>query len=251
MLSKIANKALHKVLGERVLLWRDMRRRNRIERLRREGLVLTTMDATMSTLRLHGLLPVPTVALEPFGKFGLRKTLDYVGMCESLDFYEYEEAFARHARRLLPSNATVHCSDSIAAIQEGRLPRRDYNFVMSDHPFGEIYGKGYADHYDFFPHLFQYLAPAAVIVLNLFITTNAGKLDARYLSRRREFYGARTDAEALWPSFDAVVGVHTRLLPAGWTLVKALAVPHPLDRTPTGEEVYFLVLAVRATRPAA
>ena len=251
MLSNVANRALHKIFGERVLLWRDIRRRNRVESLRREGLVLTTTDATIATLRLHGLLPSPLVALEPFGKFGLRKTLDYVEMCETLDFYEYEEAFARHARRLLPSNVRVHCADSIAAAQEGRLPRRDYNFVMSDHPFGEIYGKGYCDHYDFFPHLFQYLAPSAVIVLNLFNTKNAGKLDPRYVIRRREFYGARTDAEALCPSFDAVVETHRRLMPSGWSFAKALAIPHPLDRTPGGEEVYFLVLAMRASRPAA
>jgi hypothetical protein len=247
----VVNKVLHKVFGERVLLWRDMRRRARVERLRRDALVLTTTDATMATLRLHGLLPNPIVALEPFGKFGLRKTLDYAHTCASLDFYEYEETFARHARRLLPSNVTVHCTDSIAAMREGRLPRREYNFVMSDHPFGEIYGKDYCEHFDFFPQLFQSLAASAVIVLNLFIAERTGNLDPRYLARRRAFYGARADAECLNPSFDTVVEVHRRLLPAGWTLAKALAIPHPVDRSRPGEEVYFLVLAVRASAATA
>jgi hypothetical protein len=243
----LLHRAAYKLLGERVVAWSDLKVRRRLEPLRRDGLLLSVTDATLATLRLHGLLPSPLVALETFGKFGLRKTLDYIGLCESLDFYEVVPGFARLARHFLPPVARIHCEDTIVAIREGRLPRRDYNFVMIDNGFG-IFGPGYCEHFDLFPHLYGYLAPVAVIVANVLLVHRVVDDDPAVVARRRSFFGASSDAEAMAPPFGLVVDAYRRRLPNSKEIQQAMAVPHPVNPARPDEEVYFLVLVIRSRR---
>jgi hypothetical protein len=241
----ILTRAMYKLFGERVVAWGDLRVRRRLAPLRRDGLALSVTDATLATLRLHGLLPSPLVALETYGKFGLRKTLDYIGLCGSLDFYEFEPGFAREARRYLPPIARIHCEDTIVAVREGRLPRKDYNFVMIDNGFG-IYGPGYCEHFELFPQLYDYLAPFAVIVANILLVHRVVEDDPAYVARRRSFYFASSDAEAMAPPLDLVVEAYRRRLPHSKEIQKAMVIPHPIGPARPNEEVYFLVLVIRS-----
>ena len=241
----ILHRIAYRLFGNRTVAWGDLRVRRRLDPLRREGLVLSVTDAALATLRLYGRLPSPLIALEPFGKFGLRKTMDYVHLCEALDFYEIDPGFAREAWRYLPPVAKIHCEDTIVAVRDGRLPRRDYNFVMIDSGFG-IYGPGYCEHFDLFPGLYDYLAPLAVIVANVLLVHRVIEDDPAYLARRRAFFYADTEADAMAPSFERVVEAYRRRLPPEKELHQAFAVPHPVSPARPNEEVYFIVLVIRA-----
>ena len=243
-MTKLMHRVAHRLFGQQLVEQHDLRLRQRLEPLRREGLILSVTDATLATLRLHGLLPRPLIALDAFGKYGLRKTLDFSSLCESLDFYEFDPGFARAARRHLPPFVKIYCEDSIAAVNEGRLPRRDYNFAMLDNP-GGIYGPGYCEHFDLFPGLYDYLAPMAVVVMNIWRATNVADLDPCYVKRRRAFYEASSDEEAMSPPLYKVVQAYRRLLPVSREIVDALVIPHPIHPSRTYDEVYFLALVVR------
>jgi hypothetical protein len=246
-MKSILYRLMYRLLKQRSMAWRELLARRRVDLLRREGMMLTATDSTVATLRLYGLLPSPLVALDAYGKFGLRKTLDYAELCESLDFYEFDPEIARLASRFLPKLAKVHCADTVAVVREGRLPRRDYSFIMIDNYFG-VYGAGYCDHFDLFPKLFDYLAPLAVIVANVLLVRQATEDYPDYVDRRRAFYHASSDAEAMAPPFELVVEAYRRQLPRSKEIGKAFAIPHPVDPARPHEEVYFLVLVIRSLR---
>lgn len=242
--------AAYKVgLGTRLQVARDVRRRRRIESGRRSGEFLTAMDATLAALRFHGLLPDPLVALEPFGRCGMWKTLDYLPLCRSLDLFDYEPEFARAARRLLPPDTVaVHCEDSVSAVRRRATPRTDYNFVLLDHGCGHVFGDGYCEHYDVLPAVFQVLGSRAVVVANLFRSRRSpGEFDPAYLRRRREFYTCDTDEEALWPGPARLDATYSAAVPSGFRLERLLYVPHP---SVAPDDVCFVVLAVERTTAA-
>jgi len=110
-----------KLLGPRVEIWRERRKRAAIDRLRNRTLVITPIETTIRTLHLKRLLPDPLVALDLFGKAGVMKTLEYLPFVQSAEFYEIHEPFAAAARRILPRDkVTVRAADSVRAVRNAR-----------------------------------------------------------------------------------------------------------------------------------
>lgn len=243
----IVRRIAYKAFGARVPLWEDLRKRRRVERLRADGTLITSVDSVIATLRLRGLLPEqPLIALEPFGRMGLWKTVDYVALCHTVDFYEIEEHFAHNARGVLPSNVTVHCQDSIRAIRSGATPRKDYNFVLVDNGLSTIFGDSYCEHFDMVPAVFDVVSSDAIIVANLF--RSSAPLDAfesEYLRRRSEFFGS---TNPLQPSFDEAIRAYQARLPARLRLREAFTVPHPRHPSIPHDEMHFVVLALGEER---
>jgi hypothetical protein len=166
----------------------------------------TPMDMVILTLKAYNILPKPLIALDLFGGHGLLVTADYVPYCDYFEMWEIIPLYAKFAKRFLPK-AVVNVGDSIKAVKEGKLLRRDYNFIVIDNPQG-IFNEAteYCEYFDLFPEIFNYID-----VKKTFFVTNASldveeyikthpyfsaQLD-KWLKKRKEFYNM--DAKKIYP----------------------------------------------------
>ena len=85
----------------------------------------------MTTLQANRQLPERIVALEVFGFVGTGTSLDYAHLADYLELWEIDPYYARRAQAINP-RAKVMCGDSIEALNQGKVLRRDYNLVVID-----------------------------------------------------------------------------------------------------------------------
>lgn len=244
----------YKLFGPRVMIRREHAARRAIDKLRARTLCITPIDTVMQTLRLKGLMPDKLIALEPFGKCGLMKTLEYVQLCSSLEFYEIDPVFAAEAKRVLPANIVeVRVEDSIKAIRDGTLRRTDYNFVLLDCPlqdFGPPGNPMYCENFDVVPRVFDFVGDRATIVLNALLDgwiTLHHPLTAEHERRRRLFFNVPPTGPIV-PTLDAITRGYLSKVPADmFEVEECFPVPHP-------GPMMFLVLCLKrkarsGTRP--
>jgi hypothetical protein len=239
-LHDLAKRVEYTLLGPRLEIRREKRRRRAIDRLRERTLVITPLEAAIQLLRLKGLLPDPLVALDLFGKAGVMKTLEYAPFADSIEFYEVYGPFAEHARSILPAKTTVRVADSIAAVRNGTTLRTSYSFVLMDNPIGP-FGDGYCENFDLFPAIFDRLADRSVIVCNAVLDDWARALDLdheEHLRRRRAFFDAPPDDPSPANDLAAVAAGYARKVPGDrFAILDLFPVPHPGN-------MMFLVMAL-------
>lgn len=181
-------------------IMKDALKRKLIDYAQKSGRMQTPMTALARTLQVYGALSSQHHALELFGMHGLWHTRDYVSLCASLELYEIDPAYAAYAQRTLP-NTTARVMDSIAAVKEGKLLRNNYDLIVIDNPYGNIYGNDYAEHFDFFPSILRYIKNG-VLVLNFL--HGSAQYSEKHAERRVAFYGK------LRPTVDEAVSVYKR-----------------------------------------
>ena len=116
---------------------------------------------------------------------GLRKTVDYVDLCDSLDLFEINPDFAAEAARVLPS-AAIHLKDSIRALDEETLPRDEYSFILIDNP-PALFG-AYCEHFELFPKIYTKMAEQALMIVNVQLDSWVEEAAPEHLERRKVFY---------------------------------------------------------------
>lgn len=236
----IARRVSYKLLGERLEWWRDRLWRRTIDFGRKKRWFLTPIDSLFRLLELRGGLPKPIVALELFGRHGLWKTVEYADRCSYLEHYEINRAHASFARLALPHDRTVVvCADSIAAVRDGTLQRRDYSFVFAD-SFCHCFGDDYCEYFDLFPGVFRYMGQYCVLVFNVFMDAPApDSADSRHLERRRRFYGLSAPECDTPLTYEVMMAAHRAHVPsAEFDITDMFVVPH------AGATV-FLVMCLR------
>jgi len=165
---------------------RDLVKRRFIDFARRSDRLNTPMDTLIASLRVQHLLPKPFVALELFGMHGLWHTTDYASLCDYLEIYELNETYARFASARF-KQATVVTADSVLAVKSATLRMPKYTFIVVDNPLFGIFGRGYAEHFDFFPEIGNFIEEG-VVVMN-FIHRPMTRCSEGLLLRRTAFYG--------------------------------------------------------------
>jgi hypothetical protein len=173
------------------------------------------------------------VALDPFSGSGLLMSHTYLRVCHHADLWEIEPQKARQAKRL-GANVTVHCGDSIEAVQCGDNRLGDYNFIMLDNNIGGCYGpdRRYCEHFEMIPAIFRYLRKGnrAVVVVNYVPDVDRLAADPRFvpdnleehLRRRQEFF--QTTGRAVRPA-QAAARYAEAAGDSGWTLAHYGIVP--------------------------
>jgi len=165
-------------------------RKERIKRYfidysRKVGRLKTPMDIVLLWLKTSKYLPEKLVAVEPFGMHGLWHTRDYAELCSYNEIFEIEKDYYDFLKKSYPA-FSCRMEDSIKAIQEKRLHRSAYNFIVIDNPYGGLYGDNYCEHFDLFYPALDYLDDKAILVLNIVMDSDF-KREVR--ERRISFYG--------------------------------------------------------------
>ncbi|MBL4716028.1 MAG: hypothetical protein JKX95_05285 [Bacteroidia bacterium] len=115
----------------------------------------------------YGILPEKCIGLDLFAKYGLYQSSDFEEICDYFEMWEIDPEFARYAKKFFPK-AEVQVGDSVDAVLNGKLLRKDYNLVLLDNPYG-LYGNNseYCEHFELFPPLLNYLDDKSVIAINV------------------------------------------------------------------------------------
>jgi hypothetical protein len=175
-------------------LAKDYLKRKIKDALRRSVRFKTPMDMVILSLKAQQMLPAPITALDVFGRHGLLLTMDYADMCDYLELWEISPFYAKYAKKFIPK-AAVKVGDSINAVREGLLSRKDYNFIVIDNWHGML-GSRYCEHFDLFPSIFNYIDKKAVIVINVIYDVRLLRPNSPdepsfddWMTRRNGFYG--------------------------------------------------------------
>lgn len=178
---------------------------------RKLGRLKTPMDITIDTLRSFNSLPKNLNALEVFGMYGLWHTRDYFPLCNQLEIYEWDKTYYTLLKMQYPKSVCVH-ADSVMAINEHKLKRNLYNFIVVDNPIGEKYGNNYFEHFNFFENMIRYTDNNGVIVLN-FILSETHHINSESREARKAFYGKE------FPSInEAIDAYQKKIVTVGRTL---------------------------------
>ncbi len=126
----------------------------------------TAMQTMLQTLSANHMLPKNLIALELFGFIGTNATMDYAHLADYIEMWEIDPFFAKEAQKYIPK-ARVICGDSIKAISNGGLLRKDYNFIVID---PNVFMHNYVSFESFgiFGHALKYVAKDTVIFVNIF-----------------------------------------------------------------------------------
>lgn len=167
-------------------------RKERIKRYfidysRKIGRLKTPMDIVLLWLKTGKYLPEKLIAVEPFGMHGLWHTRDYASLCEYNEIFEIDEDYFNYLKKSYPQFC-CRKEDSIAAIQNKKLNKEKYNFIVIDNPYGGVYGGKYCEHFDFFDDALSYLDDKAILILN--IVLQESDFAPNVAERRKEFYGS-------------------------------------------------------------
>jgi hypothetical protein len=152
----------------------------------------TAMQFVLKTLQANKMLPEKLFALELFGFIGTSVAMDYQHLAEYLELWELNPGYAREAQKNIPM-ANVVCGNSIKAIKEGQLQRKEYNFIVID-PNSNEFDDGSFESFSVFEPALKHLANEAVIVVTIYNNLkNFSKLynseiDPNWISARKAFY---------------------------------------------------------------
>jgi hypothetical protein len=150
----------------------------------------------IKTLRTNKMLPEKLIALDLFGFIGTTTTMDYQHLAEYIEMWEIDPYYAKEAKKNIPK-AHVVCGDSIKAVKEGNLLRKDYNFMVIDANVSSSFNDGSYESFGVFPHALNYLADKAVIFVTIFSNLkeylnlygdNIDKIDKNWIQARKNFY---------------------------------------------------------------
>ena len=122
--------------------------------------------------------------------------MDYAHLTDYLELWELNPVYAKAAKKNIP-NANVVCGDSIQALKEGKLHKKEYNFIVIDPNSMSSFDDGSYESFGVFPHSLNYIANEAVIFVTIysdiekyanFYGTTVAQLDQKWISSRKQFF---------------------------------------------------------------
>lgn len=152
----------------------------------------TAMQFVLKTLQANKMLPEKLIALELFGFIGTSVAMDYQHLAEYLELWELDPHYAKEAQNNIPK-ANVICGNSIKAIKEGQLKKKEYNFIVID-TNSSVFDDGSFESFGVFEPALKYITTEAVIIVTIY--NNLKKfselynceIDQNWLSARQSFY---------------------------------------------------------------
>jgi hypothetical protein len=156
----------------------------------------TALQLVIKTLRSNHYLPKNIIALEVFGFIGTSTALDYADLTDYLEMWELDPYFAKKAQKLNP-RAKVMCGDSMEALAQGKVLRRDYNFIVIDANISSASDSSCYESFGVFENSLNYLANEAIVIVTIYnnleafaanYNTTTDKLDPAWLKARKSFY---------------------------------------------------------------
>lgn len=210
----------------------------------------TALQTVIKTLRSNHLLPEKLIALEVFGFIGTSTSLDYAPFTEYLELWEYDPYYARYAQKINPK-ARVMCGDSINALAEGKVFRKDYNFIVIDPNIASGTESSGYESFTCFENALRYTSDQAVIIVTIYndlrafasyYNTIAEELDPSWITARKAFYGLQNVIDA--PATDYLLAFEKIIQKNGY----AMRYSQFISRN---DSVGFGVFAIRRNQGAA
>lgn len=180
--------------------------------------LFSPLKLNIYTLKDFNYWPEKVVALDAFCQTGLQWTRIFSEETSYLEMWDIDSEATKYAKKEFP-NAKVVCGDSIDAIVNNKLGRKDFNFVLIDSPLPYQFADGSFEHFRFFDSIFNNIANEAVLILD--VVPNMQSMLNRHhwpkdsaeiwAAARRNFYGS-TDGYNVSPS--EMIEVYTRKIKA-------------------------------------
>jgi hypothetical protein len=156
----------------------------------------SAMQLMIKTLKTNKMLPEKIIAVDLFGFIGTTTTMDYAHLTDYLEMWEIDPYYAKEAKRNIP-NAHVVCGDTLNAIKNGLLLRKEYNFIVIDANVSSSFTDGSYESFGIFPHALNYIANEAVIFVTIFsnlkelsklYSGNENNFDPNWVKARKDFF---------------------------------------------------------------
>ncbi len=156
----------------------------------------SAMQLMIKTLKTNKMLPEKIIAIDLFGFIGTTTTMDYAHLTDYIEMWEIDPYYAKEAKRNIP-NAHVVCGDSLNAIKNGLLLRKEYNFIVIDANVSSVFTDGSYESFGIFPHALNYIANEAVIFVTIFsnlkelsklYSGNENNIDPNWVKARKDFF---------------------------------------------------------------
>lgn len=151
---------------------------------------LSPACAILNRIRRRGIDLSQVSAIELFGGTGSKFTREIATCVGGLDAWEIDPIAAHVLQHNIP-HAKVRLVDSV---QELKCAQREYGLVSIDNPMS-VFGSGYCEHFDLFPHAFRLAAPRSVFIVTFipFLNNHAKRrfpylFSPQHLDRRAAFY---------------------------------------------------------------
>jgi hypothetical protein len=134
--------------------------------------------------------------------YGLWHTRDYFPICDYLEIYEWDKTYYKLLKMQYKRSVCIQ-ADTVLTINEHKLQKNSYNFIVVDNPMGDKFGDNYFEHFNFFENLVRYTDKNGVVILN-FILSKTAYINAESLEARNGFYGKE------FPTIDEAISVYRK-----------------------------------------
>ncbi len=166
--------------------------------------LFTALKLNIITIKDYGFWPKKLIALDAFCQTGLQWTRVFSDEAKYLEMWDINAEAIKFAKKEFPK-ANVNCGDSIDAIMNNKLHRKDFNFVLIDSPVPFMYPDGSFEHFKFFDSIFKNIANEAVIMMDVVpnIETMLAKhphpkeFSDKWAAARNQFYNVSNGAIVL------------------------------------------------------
>lgn len=185
------------MLNDRIKIYKAFFKRKMLDVSRGMGRLYTPMDMVILNLKIRGYIYKHLTGLDLFVKHGLWVSNDYASQCDSLECWEIDSLYGKFAERNIPChNLMLRIGDSIKAVQNNKLSRNKYSFIVIDNPIWSPYGGKYYEYFDLFPSIFKYVGEECIIVVNILLDMESHaksigekEISGEWIDRRKDFYG--------------------------------------------------------------
>lgn len=138
--------------------------RSLVDFSRKFSTLKSTIDQMFLDLSVQQLLPNNIVALDLFARNGLWLSKDCEQHSSYLELCEIDEFFYNWSKKSVKVDA-YNLGDSIAMLQQKKLSKEKYNFILSDNFSGQF--GPYTEHIEVFNHLFDFLDDYCILAFNI------------------------------------------------------------------------------------
>lgn len=178
--------------------------RSLVDFSRKFSTLKSTIDQMFLDLSVQHLLPSKIIALDLFARNGLWLSKDCEQYSDYLELCEIDEFFYNWSKKSVKANA-YNLGDSIAMLQQKKLSKEKYNFILSDNYSGQF--GPYTEHIEVFNYLFDFLDDHAILAFNVVPDCETrikhypvtAEQYEDWMVKRGEFYNVETSKAALIP----------------------------------------------------
>lgn len=157
--------------------------------------LFTAIKLNIITLKDYNLWPEKVIALDAFCQTGLQWSRVFYEDTNYLEMWDTDPNAIAYAKKEF-QKAVINCGDSIDAIINNKLGRKDFNFLIIDTPLPYMYADGSFEHFIFFEKLFNNINDQAIIIMNVVCNINtiiskhnhSKEFIEKWIQARQSFY---------------------------------------------------------------